>query len=185
MQARVKELIVLTGDHGEEDQVLDDARYALEAVRNCVFQHNTVPPEVRPQNRLNQTDQKIDDVATVSTLLLGKLREPCLDRSLYCPFFAGVIDCREREKEKRSYSLMTSKASEKVQPLPRNLKREFENAVRDIYQAELTGKTPMYRKPIFQRSGARAPESGADAQKRALADAAKALAQLWKVSPSR
>jgi len=80
---------------------------------------------------------------------------------------------------------MTSKASEKVQPLPGNLKREFETAVRDIYQAGLTGKTSGYRKPIFQRSGAADPESGANAEKRALANAAKALAQLWKVSSSR
>jgi hypothetical protein len=80
---------------------------------------------------------------------------------------------------------MTSKASEKVQPLPGNLKREFENAVRDIYHAELRGKTSKYRKPIFQRSGATASESGAHAEKRALANAAKALAQLWKVSSSR
>ena len=80
---------------------------------------------------------------------------------------------------------MTSKAPEKVQPLPGNLKREFENAVRDIYQAGLTGRTSKYRKPIFQRSGATAPESGANAEKRALANAAKALAQLWKVSSSR
>jgi len=80
---------------------------------------------------------------------------------------------------------MTSKASEKVQPLPGNLKRQFENAVRDIYQAGRTEKTSKYRKPIFQRLSATASESGANAEKRALADAAKALAQLWKVSPSR
>jgi hypothetical protein len=80
---------------------------------------------------------------------------------------------------------MTSKGSEKVQPLQGNLKREFENAVRDIYQAGLTGKASKYRMPIFHRSGATAPESGANAEKRALANAAKALAQLWKVSPSR
>ena len=80
---------------------------------------------------------------------------------------------------------MTSKTSETVQPLQGNLKREFENAVRDIYQAGLTGETSRYSRPIFQRSGATAPQSGANAEKRALADAAKALAQLWKVSPSR
>jgi len=80
---------------------------------------------------------------------------------------------------------MTNKASEKVQPLPGNLKREFENAVRNVYQAGLTGETSKYRKPIFRRAGATAPGSGAHAEKRALADAAKALAQLWKVSPSR
>ena len=78
---------------------------------------------------------------------------------------------------------MSSKLSEKVQPLPGNLKREFENAVRDIYEAELDGKAANYRKPIFQRSRI-AAQPGINAEKRALADAAKALAQLWKISPS-
>jgi hypothetical protein len=79
---------------------------------------------------------------------------------------------------------MTSKASDNPQPLPRNLKREFENAVRDIYEAGLPGKSSNYRKPIFQRSSLKAPESGINAEKRALSDAAKALAQLWKISTS-
>ena len=34
--ARFKELFVATHDHIEEDQVLDDALYALRALRNCV-----------------------------------------------------------------------------------------------------------------------------------------------------
>lgn len=34
---RVKELFVVKADHIEEDQVLDDALYALRALRNCVF----------------------------------------------------------------------------------------------------------------------------------------------------
>ena len=33
---RVRELFVVTTDHIEEDQVLDDALYALRALRNCV-----------------------------------------------------------------------------------------------------------------------------------------------------
>jgi len=33
---RVKELFVVNADHLEEDQVLDDALYALRALRNCV-----------------------------------------------------------------------------------------------------------------------------------------------------
>lgn len=33
--ARVKELFVASGDHIEEDEVLDDALYALRALRNC------------------------------------------------------------------------------------------------------------------------------------------------------
>ena len=34
--ARIRELFVITSDHIEEDQVLDDALYALRALRNCV-----------------------------------------------------------------------------------------------------------------------------------------------------
>jgi hypothetical protein len=33
---RVKELFAATNDHIEEDQILDDALYALRALRNCV-----------------------------------------------------------------------------------------------------------------------------------------------------
>jgi hypothetical protein len=34
--ARIKELFATTADHIEEDVVLDDALYALRALRNCV-----------------------------------------------------------------------------------------------------------------------------------------------------
>ena len=34
---RVKELFVVKSDHIEEDQILDDALYALRALRNCVY----------------------------------------------------------------------------------------------------------------------------------------------------
>lgn len=33
---RIKELFAVTSDHIEEDQVLDDALYALRALRSCV-----------------------------------------------------------------------------------------------------------------------------------------------------
>jgi len=79
---------------------------------------------------------------------------------------------------------MTSKTPGQSLPVPMNLKRTFENAVRDIYQTGLTGKPSRYRTPIVQRAGTAAAESSANAQKRALTDAAKALAQLWKVSHS-
>jgi hypothetical protein len=39
--ARIKELFEATSDHVEEDQVLDDALYALRALRSCVFHQNT------------------------------------------------------------------------------------------------------------------------------------------------
>ena len=79
---------------------------------------------------------------------------------------------------------MTSKTAQQPAVMPKNLKRSFENAVRDIYQAGLTGKISEYRTPIVQRAGVSSP-SGLNAEKQALSDAAKALAQLWKVSPSR
>ncbi|HEY3617234.1 MAG TPA: hypothetical protein VGK96_10505 [Candidatus Sulfotelmatobacter sp.] len=74
-----------------------------------------------------------------------------------------------------------------VQGLPpaKNLKRAFECAVRDIYEVGLTGKVSQYRTPIAQRAGTGVAASSGDAEKRALSDAARALAQLWKVSPSR
>lgn len=79
---------------------------------------------------------------------------------------------------------MTSKTAHQPAALPKNLKRTFENAVRDIYQAGLTGKMSQYRTPIVQRAGVPA-SSNLNAEKQALSDAAKALAQLWNVSPSR
>ena len=64
-----------------------------------------------------------------------------------------------------------------------NLKRTFENAVRDIYQADVTGTAPKNRRPILQRPRV-AVESSANREKKALSDAAKALAQLWKIAPT-
>ena len=80
---------------------------------------------------------------------------------------------------------MTNKSFKQAPPVTRNLQRSFEHAVRDIYQAGLTGKASQYRTPIVQRASL--PSSGPVEEKRALSDAAKALAQLWKVShnPSR
>ena len=78
---------------------------------------------------------------------------------------------------------MTSKSSEQALPMTRNLKRSFENAVRDIYRAGMTGKVSQYRSPIVQRAGAPS-DSYVNQEKRALSDAARALAQLWKVSPN-
>ena len=79
---------------------------------------------------------------------------------------------------------MTSKTPAQALPLTMNLKRTFENAVRDIYQAGLDGKTSQYRTPIVQRTGRNPSETKVIAEKRALSDAARALAQLWKVTPT-
>ena len=76
---------------------------------------------------------------------------------------------------------MASKVIGQVPSVDTNLRRTFESAVRDIYQAGL--KTSNYRAPIVQRSSAPLGSSE-NAQKKAVSDAARALAQLWKVSPS-
>jgi hypothetical protein len=78
---------------------------------------------------------------------------------------------------------MTSKIADKPLPPAKNLKRSFECAVRDIYQVSLTGKASQYRTPIVQRAGASLSSSSVEVKQRALADAAKALALLWKISP--
>ncbi|MBZ5687282.1 MAG: hypothetical protein LAP86_19850 [Acidobacteriia bacterium] len=73
--------------------------------------------------------------------------------------------------------------SAQVPSMSINLKRTFENAVRDIYQTSVTGKASNYRRPILQRPRV-AVESSANREKKALSDAAKALAQLWKIAPN-
>jgi len=79
---------------------------------------------------------------------------------------------------------MISKKIERPTSTPKNLQRTFENAVRDIYQVGLTGHTSQYRTPILQRPDRDTTVSPANAEKRALTDAAKALAQLWKIAPN-
>jgi hypothetical protein len=80
---------------------------------------------------------------------------------------------------------MTNRSAAQALPPAKNLRRSFECAVRDIYQVGLTGKASQYRTPIVQRAGSGMEASSVDAEKRALTDAARALAQLWKVSPGR
>lgn len=79
---------------------------------------------------------------------------------------------------------MISKKTDRPAPPAKHLQRAFEHAVRDIYQVGLTGKVSQYRTPIVQRAGTAASGSPVNAEKQALSDAAKALAQLWKISPN-
>src|ERR1017187_2026654 len=61
-------------------------------------------------------------------------------------------------------------------PSAEHLRRVFETAVSDIHQADLAAKKRLqYRTPIVQRG-----KILAAAEKRALSDAARALAQLWR-----
>lgn len=76
---------------------------------------------------------------------------------------------------------MATKPAEPIPSLNSDLQRTFENAVRGIDDAEIDSRVSRYRTPIVQRPRAHAEGSG-DTQKKALSDAAKALALLWKVS---
>jgi len=78
---------------------------------------------------------------------------------------------------------MPRKSAEHTLPNDKALKRAFERAVRDMYQASLTGQISQYRTPIVQRAGTTAFVSHVE-EKRALSDAAKSLAQLWKIFPT-
>ena len=60
----------------------------------------------------------------------------------------------------------------------RDLQRVFETAVDEIERAEGIEQPPTHRTPIFRRVPV--PTQSA---KRAVSDAACALAQLWKISP--
>jgi len=65
-------------------------------------------------------------------------------------------------------------------PSAEDLRRVFDAAVCNIHQANLAAKKLQYRTPIVQR-GRLLGIPPAAAEKRALSDAARALAQLWKV----
>jgi len=77
---------------------------------------------------------------------------------------------------------MASKIIGTDAPVITNLRRAFENAVRNVHRAGLNSENPYYRRPIVQRPTTHLASSE-NAEKRALSDAAKALAQLWKVVP--
>jgi hypothetical protein len=62
-----------------------------------------------------------------------------------------------------------------------DLRRVFETAVSELHEADLAArKRSQYRTPILQRRNILGI-SRANTEKRALTDAARALAQLWKV----
>jgi len=61
-----------------------------------------------------------------------------------------------------------------------DLRHVFETAVCEIHREEVAAKRLQYRAPIVPRAKVLGI-SQANAEKRALSDAARALAQLWKV----
>jgi len=63
-----------------------------------------------------------------------------------------------------------------------DLRSAFETAISGLHEADLAAKRrSRYRTPIVPHGGGILGISQADAEKRALSDAARALAQLWKV----
>lgn len=78
---------------------------------------------------------------------------------------------------------MIVKALESKQVVLKDLRHCFEDAVRDIHSAELTGTASQRRTPIAHRFLCKS-ESAQGAEKRALSDAARALSALWKLAPN-
>lgn len=78
---------------------------------------------------------------------------------------------------------MIAKVLDTKQVVLKDLRRSFEDAVRDVRRAELTGRVSQRRTPIAQRPCCKS-ESATGAEKRALSDAAKALSALWKLAPN-
>lgn len=80
-----------------------------------------------------------------------------------------------------SYRFAHHPLSERTGPSPEDLRQVFESAVCDIHQADVAAKKRLqYGKPIVPRAKILGL-SQAGAEKLALSDAARALAQLWKV----
>ena len=76
---------------------------------------------------------------------------------------------------------MSHKIAEPEVTSPANLRLVFEAAVEDIYQKQPLTAQVRYGAPIVPRR-ATVLSCHADREKRALSDAARALAQLWKLS---
>jgi hypothetical protein len=78
-----------------------------------------------------------------------------------------------------SYKMAVQEMQGQRPPSPDDLRRAFETAVCEIHRADLAAKA-QYKIPIVSRARLLGL-SQAGAEKRALSDAARALAQLWKI----
>lgn len=80
-----------------------------------------------------------------------------------------------------SYRIAGQSIAGQSAPSAADLKHVFESAVCEIHQADFAVKEKsQYRAPIVRRARVLGL-SQASAEKRALSEAARALAQLWKV----
>ena len=77
---------------------------------------------------------------------------------------------------------MTNKPKLDVVP-PKDLQRVFETALGEIQHSQRACQPPAHRTPIFSRPTTTCKPSQEQSEKRAVSDAAYALAQLWKISP--
>lgn len=81
-----------------------------------------------------------------------------------------------------AYKIIADRRVETHRPLSaEDLRRAFETAVCELHHADASGKRALrYQAPIVQRARILGL-SKADAEKRALSNAARALAELWKI----
>ena len=78
-----------------------------------------------------------------------------------------------------AYRMAVTQMQSQPSASPEDLRRLFETAVCEIHRADLAAGA-QYRAPIVSRARLLGL-SQAGAERRALSDAAKALAQLWKI----
>jgi len=81
-------------------------------------------------------------------------------------------------------SAMTAKISLQHCHSANDLRRQFETAVEEIRRGETSAQVDRQRAPIVERTRLAVRGSKLATEKRAISDAAKALAMLWKVSPN-
>lgn len=78
------------------------------------------------------------------------------------------------------YKIVDHRIEAHSSPSAEDLRRKFESAVCQLHPDLMGSKQMQYRAPIVSRRKVLGL-SQADAEKRAVADAARALAELWKL----
>jgi hypothetical protein len=79
-----------------------------------------------------------------------------------------------------AYKIVSHRLEAHPSPSPEDLRRKFESAVCELHPDLAAQKHLRYRSPIVSRRKILGL-SQVDAEKRAVSDAARALAELWKV----
>lgn len=89
-----------------------------------------------------------------------------------------LADGKESRVSQMAYRIVGHRIETTKLLSPDALRREFETAVCELHDLDPVAQKRrlQYRTPIVQRAGI-----CVDVEKRALSDAARALAQLWKV----